>query len=236
MYTPSDLADLLDCAHRSTLSRAFAAGLPGAPRPDGPKDQVAVKHGRAHEASTLAVMKSRFSVVVEIDARDVNVAAAETAAALAAGAEVVYQPVFTDGSFTGRADFLVRDSQGLYEVYDTKLARRVRPSAVIQVAAYADALRRAGWPSGQNMHLLLGDGSTATLRVDDFLPLLRRLDQQVTQDPVLPDQLWADERPACGGCSFAKHCADGRAADRDLSLVAGMRADQRRKLAQAGLG
>ncbi|HVV07852.1 TM0106 family RecB-like putative nuclease [Amycolatopsis sp.] len=236
MHTPSDLADLLECEHRSILRQALAAGLPGAPRPGSGGDQLAVKYGQAHEQATLTRLRERRPGLVEIDFRDRAAAAAETEKALSAGAPVIYQAVFDDGEFTGRADFLVRDDEGRYEVYDTKLARHARPSAVIQLAAYADALRRAGWPAGPDMHLLLGDGTTRTLRVDDFLPLLHRLRAKLTaRTAALPRQLWADERPACTGCGFARHCADGREADRDLALVAGMRTDQRRKLVESGL-
>ncbi|KAA9158749.1 TM0106 family RecB-like putative nuclease [Amycolatopsis acidicola] len=236
MHTPSDLADLLECEHRSVLKQALAAGLPGAPRPEAGGDRLAVKHGQAHEEATLARLRERRPGLVEIDFRDHATAAAETANALRSGAPVIYQAVFDDGEFTGRADFLVRDDEGRYEVYDTKLARHARPSAVIQLAAYADALRRAGWPAGPGMHLLLGDGTTRSLHVDDFVPLLHRLRAKLTaREPALPAQLWADERPACTGCAFARHCADAREADRDLALVAGMRTDQRRKLVEAGV-
>ncbi|QFU90929.1 TM0106 family RecB-like putative nuclease [Amycolatopsis sp. YIM 10] len=237
MYTPSDLADLLECEHRSVLKQALSAGLPGAPRPGSGADQLAVKHGRAHEEATLNRLRGEKHTVVEIDHVDHATAVSDTAVALWSGAPVVYQAVFDDGEFTGRADFLLRDDQGRYEVYDTKLARRARPAAVLQLTAYADALRSAGWPAGPNMHLLLGDGSTRTLRVDDFLPLLRRLRARLLARPAhLPEQLWADPRPGCASCGFADHCAQGREADRDLSLVAGMRSDQRRKLVEAGLG
>ncbi|MEV6901179.1 TM0106 family RecB-like putative nuclease [Amycolatopsis sp. NPDC051372] len=235
MYTPSDLADLLECEHRSVLTQALAAGLPGAPRPGSGPDQLAVKHGRAHEEATLGRLRAEHKVV-EIEERDPVVAAKATEEALRAGAPVVYQAVFHDDEFTGRADFLLRDDEGRYEVYDTKLARHAKPSAVVQLTAYADALRRAGWPAGPDMHLLLGDGTTRTLRVDDFLPLLDRLRSRLRDRPArLPLQLWADERPACGACRFAQHCSTAREADRDLSLVAGMRGDQRRKLVTAGL-
>ncbi|RJQ85582.1 TM0106 family RecB-like putative nuclease [Amycolatopsis panacis] len=237
MYTPSDLADLLECEHRSVLKQALAAGLPGAPRPGSGPDKLAVKHGRAHEAATLATLRTERRHVVEIDEQDPVIAAKATAEALRGGAPVVYQAVFHDGEFSGRADFLLRGEDGRYEVYDTKLARHAKPSAVVQLTAYADAMRRAGWPSGPEMHLLLGDGSTHSLRVDDFLPLLERLRGRLLARPAqLPELLWADERPACTGCGFAQHCASAREADRDLSLVAGMRGEQRRKLVTAGLG
>ncbi|SDC13304.1 TM0106 family RecB-like putative nuclease [Actinokineospora iranica] len=235
MFTPTDLADLLECEHRSVLNQAFAAGLPGAPRPDRGGDRLAVKHGRAHEQATLSRLRQERHAVIEIDLGADAVAA--TKEALASGAPVIYQAAFDDGEFRGRADFLLRDAEGRYEVHDTKLARHARPAAVLQVAAYADALRRAGWPAGPNMHLLLGDGSTRTLRVADFLPLLHRLRARLLRrEPRLPDRLWADPRPACASCGFAAHCASGRETDRDLSLVAGMRSGQRRKLVDAGMG
>ncbi|HEX3789909.1 MAG TPA: TM0106 family RecB-like putative nuclease [Pseudonocardiaceae bacterium] len=237
MFTPSDLADLLECEHRSVLNQAVAAGLPGAPRPESGTGQLGAKHGIAHEQAVLAEFHRAQPEVVEIDFRDHDTAVRDTATALWSGAPVVYQAVFDDGEFTGRADFLVRDAAGRYEVYDTKLARHARPAAVLQVTAYADALRRSGWPAGPDLHLLLGDGTTRTFRVEDFLPLLNRLRGKLTDRPArLPDRLWADERPACGGCGYAQHCASGRAADRDLALVAGIRTDQRRKLVEAGLG
>ncbi|GLZ40860.1 TM0106 family RecB-like putative nuclease [Actinokineospora sp. NBRC 105648] len=236
MHTPSDLAALLDCEHRSILDQALAAGLPGAPRPGPRTDQLAVKHGRAHEVATLTRLRDEQHALVEIDEPDQETAAAATVDALRAGTPVIYQAVFTDGDFHGRADFLIRDDQGRYEVHDTKLARHARPGAVLQLTAYADALRRAGWPAGPNMHLLLGDGSRKTLRVDDFLPLLEQLRSRLRARPArLPDRLWADQRPSCSSCGYAAHCASGREADRDLSLVAGIRTDQRRKLVTAGL-
>jgi predicted RecB family nuclease len=236
MHTPTDLADLLECDHRSILNQALAAGLPGVPRPGSGADQLAAKHGRAYEQATLGRLKREHSGLVEISHRDRAVAANETAAAMRSGAPVVYQAVFLDGDFTGRADFLIADQDGRYEVYDTKLARHARPSAVLQLTAYADALRRTGTPAGPNMHLLLGDGSTRTLRVDDFLPLLERLRARLRERPArLPARPWGDQRPACGSCGYAEHCASGREADRDLSLVAGMRTDQRRKLTEGGL-
>ncbi|WP_027943518.1 TM0106 family RecB-like putative nuclease [Amycolatopsis taiwanensis] len=236
MYTPSDLADLLECEHRSILNQAMAAGLPGTPCVAASADQLAATHGRKHEETTLARFRSETRRVVEIGERDPAIAAKETKEALASGAPVIYQAVFHDEEFSGRADFLIRDSEGRYEVYDTKLARHPKPSAVVQLAAYADALRRGGWPAGPHMHLLLGDGSTSTLRVDDFLPVLDRLRDRLRDRPArLPARSWADERPACTSCRFARHCADEREAARDLSLVAGMRGDQRRKLIEAGL-
>ncbi|WP_439379798.1 TM0106 family RecB-like putative nuclease [Amycolatopsis lexingtonensis] len=209
MVTPADLADLLECEHRSLLHQAWAAGLPGAPRPadqDLPGD-------RAEPAPEEAEA---------------------TREAIRAGTAVIPGAVLRDGDFTARVDSLVRTAEGRYEVHDTQPVLHATPAAVVRLTACADAL---GAAAGPDVHLGLSDGTTRTLRVDDFRPLVDRLRTRLRdRAPRLPVPLWADERPACAGCGFARHCASAREADRDLSLVAGMRSDQRRKLTAAGLG
>ncbi|WP_410626669.1 TM0106 family RecB-like putative nuclease [Amycolatopsis sp. cmx-8-4] len=233
MYTPADLADLLECEHRSVLNQALAAGLPGAPRPGPTPDE----QGRSAAETMLAGFRAEGRAVAEIDVRDLAVAAKATEAALRDGAPVIHRAVLHDGEFSGRADFLVQDGEGRYEVYDAKPARQAKPAAVVQLTAFADALDRAGWPAGPHLHLRQADGGTRTLRVDDFRPLVDRLRTRLRgRAPSLPAQLWADDRPACASCGFAQHCTSAREADRDLALVAGMRGDQRRKLVAAGLG
>ncbi|WP_447003247.1 TM0106 family RecB-like putative nuclease [Saccharothrix isguenensis] len=240
VHSPADLVDLLECEHRSRLALALAVGLPGAPVPDDRTNHMATKHGMAHEQAVLARFRAEHDVV-EIPQpapthEALAQAARQTAHAITAGAPVIYQAVFYADGFQGRADFLVAADQG-YEPHDAKLARHATPSAIVQLTAYANALQHHAGPS---MHLRLGDGTTKTFRVADFLPLVRDLQARVkarlAAPASLPERLWDDERPACATCRFSRHCATGRERDRDLSLVAGIRTDQRRKLAAAGLG
>ena len=63
------------------------------------------------------------------------------------GADVVFQATFFDGRWRGHADFLIRAERPSrprrwsYDVADTKLARRVKASALLQVCVYADRSR-----------------------------------------------------------------------------------------------
>ncbi|MEJ2858476.1 MULTISPECIES: TM0106 family RecB-like putative nuclease [unclassified Saccharothrix] len=239
VHSPADLVDLLECDHRSRLTLALALGVPGAPSPDPQRDILAAKHGLAHEQAVLDRFKATHDVV-EIPQpapthEALQAAAEATRQALETQAPVIYQAVFYADGFHGRADFLVRTDLG-YEPHDAKLARHPSPANIVQLTAYADALNDHAGPA---MHLVLGDDTTRTYRVADFLPLVRNLKDRLTErlgDTTLPDRLWDDERPACATCRFARHCATGRERDRDLSLVAGIRTDQRRKLQAAGLG
>jgi len=219
--------------------------------------------GDEHELRYLETLK-RTRQVTEFarpSMRDLPAAAQATAEAFRAGDDVLFQATFFDGHFVGFADFIMRvdsdsDSDSdtdtdtdatvgggagpgpVYEVYDTKLARSAKITALLQVAAYSDQLDRLGIPTGENVHLLLGDGRTSTHRLQDILPVYRKrrarlerlIDERVADPEPTP---WGDPRyTACGRCAA---CAIEVEAHRDVLLVAGMRLTQRRHLREAGL-
>ena len=258
VFSATDLVDALECSHRSSLVLARAAGLPGAPQPGKGPSPVVLEHGQRHEARYLERLRSGLGRhLVEIadpgfTHANLVAAAEQTRRAFAEGKHAVYQAVFYDGEFYGRADFVIATHidpgtgkarkgvpAGRYEPYDTKLARHAKPSAVLQLAAYADALARSGVPTGEQIHLILGNDEKVSLDVADYHPMLievrERLRRQLTQPVALPSVLHADHREACGTCKFAEHCKTGREGVRDLVLVANLRGDQRRKLLAAGL-
>ncbi len=73
-------------------------------------------------------------------------------------ADVVYQAAFADERFVGFADFLVRDTEGRWQVWDTKLARAASVPALLQLAAYAEQLPAMGAPVADQAILALGSG------------------------------------------------------------------------------
>src|SRR5512143_1067742 len=188
VYSATDLVAYLACEHLTQLERAALAGLVERPIRNDPELDVIRKRGFEHEARFLADLRAagRHPVTIEIDGsatdrgEELRAAAARTVAAMAAGAEVVYQATFFDGTFRGHADFLLRveapDRPSVwgpwhYEVADTKLARHVKSSAVLQICSYVDQLERLQGVRPEWMHLALGGSAHAVerLRVDDFM-------------------------------------------------------------------
>ncbi|HEY9556929.1 MAG TPA: hypothetical protein VIR58_09345, partial [Acidimicrobiales bacterium] len=96
----------------------------------------------------------------------------QTLEALEAGADLVCQAAFFDGSFHGFADFLIRDDDA-YRVCDAKLSRHERPKALLQLAAYADQLAAAGIPLTDDVELLLGNGRHVRFPLSDLAPVFR---------------------------------------------------------------
>lgn len=219
---------------------------------DDPMLKRAGMLGGVHELAALGGFVHEFgehrsgefggvAVLASVSAADpvaMAAACAATIAALQSGADVVYQAAFSTEQFAGFADFLVRTPDGSYEVYDTKLARKAKITALLQLAAYACELQRIGIPVGAHVHLLLGDGTTSSHRLDDIAPVFAErwdrlrwmVDQRLTNNgPIAWD---AAGYLACGRCA---ECAEQVEATRDVLLVAGMRLTQRTRLAQDGI-
>ncbi len=111
-------------------------------------------------------------------------------------APVIYQAAMFDGRFVGFADFLVFDGER-YRLRDTKLARSVKVEALLQLAAYADTLAAAGVPVAHEVELVLGDGATASYRVDELLPVY--LPRRAALQRLLDDHLAGGTAVTLGG-------------------------------------
>ncbi len=261
VWSASDLKAAAECEF--AWLRAIDAKLGRVAPVDDPVDATlerAARLGTAHELRVLADYRAQFGAAVrEIpetrssDADALADAVRLTDLALAdPSAEVVYQAAFATDEFVGFADFLVREPERgdrmprRWVVQDTKLARRARVTALMQLAAYVDQLDRLGVDRSGEVQLLLGDGTTSEHRVDDLLPVfdLRRArlraliaDRSVALGAAGPAIAWGDPRGdlavvACGRCAT---CELEVVAQRDLLLVAGMRPVQRERLRAAGI-
>jgi predicted RecB family nuclease len=255
VFGPTDLTKAVECEF--ALLRNLDVLLGRVARPEQATDPMLERTARlgiAHESRVLAEFQERFGSYDRLTGRGVytvarpngadpcapEAAAKQTLAILRSGADVVYQAAFLRGRFNGYADFVVReDGTDRYAVYDTKLARHAKVTALLQLAAYAEELVAQDIPLGREVYLLLGDGTTFSQDLADLLPVYRerRARLETIVDMHVEDEeqaAWDDARfVACGRCDT---CAKEVAAHRDLLLVAGMRISQRSRLREAGVG
>jgi predicted RecB family nuclease len=254
VYSASDLSAAAGCEW--AVMRSLDARLGRIDTPPPTTDDMlerAARLGDLHEARFLDRLRAA-GPVVEIARPERSADPAEvvalTKAAFEVGAPVVYQAAFFDGRFLGFADFIIRTDAreareareggpaARYEVYDTKLARHAKITALLQLAAYSDQLHRLGIPTGENVYLVLGDDSVSTHRLADILPVYRKrrtrlerlIDERVADSRATD---WGDPRyAACGRCAVCEEQVQVR---RDLLLVAGLRNTQRARLIEAGI-
>lgn len=233
----------------------------------------AAKLGDAHEERVLAQYRAEHgeylpgsaggvAEVARADSRDeAALAAAEqlTVSAMRDGAEVVFQATFFEPlarvaenpttpeiGFIGYADFLRRTETGSYQVQDTKLARRAKVSALMQLAAYAEQLERLDIPVDSEVVLILGDGSHSVHQLSDIAPVFRARRQRL--HALLLDRVaatgadgqrssakaiaWGAEAiTVCGRCEV---CEPEILRTRDPLLIAGMQLTQRARLIASG--
>ena len=260
VYAATDLVAFLACDHLLGLERAALAGLVHRPMRDDPELDIIRRRGFEHEARFKADLEAagRTVATIELDGSiedrgdQLRAAADETIAAMAAGTDVIYQATFFDGTWRGHADFLLRVDDPRhpsvwgpwhYEVADTKLARHVKASAVLQICSYIDQLERIQGVRPEWLHVALGGSARAIerLRVDDYLAYYRSvkarfLEAVSTGDVAFPPPAtYPEPVEHCDVCRWAAECAGRRRADDHLSLVAGISARQRRALLARGV-
>ena len=246
VLSPTDLTKHLACPHVTTLDLA-AVDSPahgGAKAVDDALNLVFSK-GTDHERAYLQRLREAGLVVTEIPTRyDLAgriEAEQQTLAAMRAGVDVIYQATFYDGQWGGQADFLLRTARPSdlgrwsYDIADTKLARRLKVPALLQMATYAERLAVLQGVHPEFLTVVTGDGVERPWRLADVASYARRarsrLRQAVEAGPVTEPVPVAH----CSQCRWSTRCGDIWEAADDLSLVAGMRKDHRHSLVVAGI-
>ncbi|HUG42469.1 MAG TPA: TM0106 family RecB-like putative nuclease [Longimicrobiales bacterium] len=255
-FSATDLSSYLGCPHLTLLDRAVQRGELGRPRKyEDPGLEVLKKRGEEHERSYLERLRAGGKRVAVVDEPPEHLAhdawweryAAASLAAMRAGADVVYQAALYDGTWVGKADFLVRvDTPSelgawSYEVVDTKLAREAKGGALLQVLLYAELLAKAQGRPPERVHLALGgpEPREESFRVADYAAYFRSIRDRflahvgdggpagfvVAPDPVAQ----------CDLCSWRERCAGERRDVDHLSLVAGIGRRQRGALLEGGV-
>ena len=255
IVSATDLVGFLECDHLTTLELGRIAGRWERPHQrEDPEVLLLQERGDAHERAFLERLRSDGKTIREIDKEslrtpeELRAAEATTLTAMREGVDVIYQATFFDGRWRGHADFLVRVEgpsdlgDWHYEVADTKLARSVKGSALLQVCVYSDRLTKVQGRAPVNIHVVTGDSVTHTLRLDDFAAFYRAVKQRFEASVFgltgpSPDgrDTYPDPVDHCRVCVWFPTCMTRRRADDHPSIVAGMTRAATERLQEAGV-
>lgn len=246
IFSASDLTGYLECGLLPVLNREVAKGTRESPASSIDSSSLAALYGDRHELAYLKKLKEIYPTVVGLSRpSDVSIATLqashdETAAALASGSDVVYQGTFLVDGWLGHPDFLIRTSAAggfwphSYDVFDTKLARHAKATALIQVALYAQQLENVQGCPPERLVLVLGDGSEQSFSpqiVSSYLASIRRRFIEALDRPAP----YPYPVSHCAICRWREPCGERRRDDDHLSLVANMRRAQVKKLETTGI-
>jgi uncharacterized protein len=241
VVSPTDLTKFLACEHLTALDLAVATG--GRPKPFQATDELLellFTKGLEHEVRFLERLRASHDVV-EIDTSSLPAAAAATERAMAAGADVIYQASFAHAGQRGHADFLIKTQRPSilgdwsYDVADTKLARRLKVPALLQMAAYGEHLRRIQGTPPVTLTVVAGDGALLPYPFTDVECYARRVTARFREFIAQPPPTGPEPVAHCAQCRWIAQCyRDWRQRD-DLSFVAFLTTAHREKLAAAGI-
>lgn len=156
------------------------------------------------------------------------------------GADIIYQGTLFDG--VGHPDYMRRvpgDSAlgpYQYEIEDTKLARRVRAGALLQVCAYSEHLAHIQGRSPERVHVTIGDLPRCSFFLRDYAAYFRII-KAVCEDWIYGPTVETYPHPVahCTVCRWGEVCKERIRGDDHLYLVAGISRDQAKKLAAVGI-
>ncbi len=267
VFAATDLVGFLACEHLVGLELAALAGLVARPDRIDPEMDLIARRGLEHERRYLSGLEAegRRTTIIETDPAiegrraQLRAAALATRAAMERGDDVVYQATFFDGRWLGLADFLIRVEKPSrlgawsYEVVDTKLARHVKGSALLQICSYVEHLSAIQELEPEHMHVALGGSArkVESHRVADYMAYYRTVKAAFEARVARAGGAWGEgsdgpEYPPrgtypepvehCDVCRWSRDCAARRRRDDDLSLVANATTRLRSGLKGAGIG
>ena len=253
IVSATDLVGFLECGHLTTLELGRVDGLWEKPHQRADPEVVLLQErGDAHELAYLERLRAEGRSV-HIGTKDglttpdrLAAAEADTIAAMRGGVDVVYQATLFDGRWRGHADFLLKvdGTSDLgdwhYEVADTKLARSVKGSALLQVCVYSDRLAMVQGRRPERIHVVTGDSVTHTLRLDDFGAFYRavkaRFEERVFgAGRAATPATYPDPVDHCRVCAWFPTCMQRRRDDDHPSIVAGMTRAATERLQKGGV-
>jgi predicted RecB family nuclease len=238
----TDLSNHLACRHLTTLDLQVARGEKRAPDWAAPDLVVIRERGERHETAYLAYLAEQkgLRVMNLAGIKDERELLAETRRLMEDGAEVIAQGALGEGRWFGRPDVLRRVAKrGLkwdwsYEVVDTKLARETKAGTILQISMYSELLAKVQECAPEWMWVIPPgeDFAGEAYRVAEYAAYFRyvkdRLARAVQNDGG--SGTYPEPVAHCDVCRWFRECDARRRGDDHLSLVAGIRRQQRNQL------
>lgn len=236
----SDLSNHLACRHKTTLELQVARGERTAPDWAAPDLKVIQELGLRHEKAYLAHLSAQGLVVENlghIEHKEEARLLEETLALMKGGAQVIAQGALSDGEWFGRPDVLRRVAtpskrwKWSYEVEDTKLARETKATTILQLSLYSDLLAKIQGTVPEFLRVVPpGEGFAGEkYRVCEYAAysrfVMKRLRGAVGEGAS--KETYPEPVEHCNVCRWFRECDARRRVDDHLSLVAGIRRQQR---------
>ncbi|GAA5142525.1 TM0106 family RecB-like putative nuclease [Prosthecobacter algae] len=240
IYSPADLIRYLESPFSSWMDRCYledrASFIPDKETED---QKLIFETGYKHENRVLSRFKDSTPGLIEIPTDEFEKAKAQTSLALIAKPPIIFQAALDLDQFAGYADFLILDSTGKFQVWDTKLAHSPKPYYIVQLCCYSEMLAAAtGDDVPNSFGVILGNDNRVEFRVKDFIDYYRRIKSsflKMQENFVANISQRPEPLPRADHGRWTSH-AESFFTERDhLVRVAGISVGQIKKLSMEGI-
>jgi predicted RecB family nuclease len=234
----TDLGNHLACRHLTTLDLQVAQGKRAEPEWSAPDLKVLQELGLRHQRDYLAHLTEQGLPVENLEQipyKEEERLLTETLALMEKGAKVIAQGALSDGKWFGRPDVLLRVATPStrwawsYEVQDTKLAKETKATTILQLSLYSELLERIQGTLPESLWVIppgFKREKYAVLEYAAYYRLVRkRLLKAVAEEAATGT--YPEPVEHCNVCPWFRECDSRRRSDDHLSLVAGIRRQQR---------
>lgn len=197
-----------------------------APEKPGPFEEVIIRLGQRHETAHL----STLGAVTDLGEGSFEDRQRRTIEAIAAGAKVIYQPVFSatlrlgdrECEVVGIPDFLIREGDG-YVIRDVKMSRRIdedaHPEIIWQLRLYGRLYEVVTGTAPVRLEVF--SGKSEIVAIDPAAPAA--VDEKLAQylsviegaEPPFEPVGWSK----CGGCGHNGKCWSEATARNDVAMI-----------------
>jgi predicted RecB family nuclease len=241
----TDVSNHLACRHLTHLELSVARNEREEPEWRAPNLRIIQELGLQHEARYLKFLAGQGLQIVNFDKGAVEGGVAEaTIQAMRQGVPVIAQGALQGGRWFGRPDVLRRVDKPSpvfrnwsYEVHDCKLARGTKATTILQLSFYSELLTEIQGVCPDEMRVIAPGSNFAgePYRVAEYAAYYRhvkgRLEKATAADVTLAvTHTYPEPCSHCDICRWFAECDKVRRADDHLSLVAGIRTQQRTQL------
>ncbi len=240
----TDVSNHLACHHLTYLELSAARGERERPQWEAPDLAVIRELGLRHEARYFAFLEKNGLELLNLAGMDEARIVEETRRAMESGVEVIAQGALRCGRWFGRPDLLRRVARPSrfgdwsYEAYDCKLARETKATTILQLAFYSELLgeMQGGTPESLPEFMWVVPPAKAfaaeRYRVAEYAAYYRYVKGQLEKACANGAEVETYPEPCthCDVCRWFRECDARRRSDDHLSLVAGIRRQQRDQL------
>jgi len=243
LFSPSDLITFMESPFASAMNRKrlFDPVLVEQMDKEDPLLVHLRKKGFAHENAFVRTLEETGADICAIEENRPHVMREQTVQAMQAGRGIITQAYLTMDRFAGKADFLVKVPGASmlgdfhYEVWDTKLSRKLKPYFAIQLCCYGEMLEAVQGRRPEQMAVVLGNSEKRELAVASHFAYYCALKENFLAFHDDPDAGTPDPAESSSHGDWSD-LAKRLLAERDhLSQVANLRRSQVLKLEAAGI-